>query len=74
MDVNNSIYVEGQSKEPHKWEEATAWLEKYDHPLWKKYGNDAAGAATVEWIGLSSTLSSRQRNKKQLLHRMFMTP
>ncbi|TAD86310.1 MAG: gfo/Idh/MocA family oxidoreductase [Bacteroidetes bacterium] len=43
MDVNKSIYVEGQSKS-HQWEEAKTWLEKYDHPLWKKYGSDAQGA------------------------------
>lgn len=39
----NRIYIEGIS-EPHKWDDATNWLEKYDHPLWKKYGNYAAGA------------------------------
>jgi len=39
----NRIYVEGVS-EPHQWDEATAWLEKYDHPLWKKYGEHATGA------------------------------
>jgi len=43
MDVNKSIYVEGVSK-PHQWESATAWLDKYDHPLWKKYSKDAEGA------------------------------
>ncbi|GAB2499417.1 Gfo/Idh/MocA family oxidoreductase [Pseudoxanthomonas sangjuensis] len=44
MDVNQSIYLEGRSPEPHKWEPAQAWLDKYDHPLWKKYAGDAAGA------------------------------
>jgi hypothetical protein len=43
MDINKSVYVEGASK-PHQWDEAKAWLDKYDHPLWKKYGNDASGA------------------------------
>jgi predicted dehydrogenase len=43
MDVNNSIYVEGKSK-PHTWDDAKSWLDQYDHPLWKKYGNDAQGA------------------------------
>ncbi len=37
------IYVEGVS-EPHKWDEAKPWLEKYDHPLWKKYGELANGS------------------------------
>lgn len=39
----NRIYIEGKS-EPHQWDDATAWLEKYDHPLWKKYGEKAMGA------------------------------
>ena len=43
MDVNNSIYLEGFSK-PHQWDNAKTYLDLYDHPLWKKYGGDAAGA------------------------------
>lgn len=43
MDVNRSLHVEGVS-ERHKWEAAQAWLDKYDHPLWRRYGNDAQGA------------------------------
>lgn len=39
----NRIYVEGKS-EPHRWDNAKDWLEQYDHPLWKKYGEYAAGA------------------------------
>jgi hypothetical protein len=44
MDVNDSIYVEGHSPTPHRWEPDKAWLERYDHPLWKKYGPRAEGA------------------------------
>ena len=43
MDVNNGIYVEGTSKE-HTWDNAKSWLDKYDHPLWKRYTADAEGA------------------------------
>ena len=43
MDIHKSLYIEGITK-PHQWEPAAAWLDKYDHPLWKKYGNDAKGA------------------------------
>lgn len=43
MDVSKTIYVEGKSK-PHQWDEAKAWLEQYDHPLWKRWSADAAGA------------------------------
>ena len=43
MSVNKSLYIEGQS-EGHSWEPAAAWLEKYDHPLWKEQEQKAVGA------------------------------
>ncbi len=39
----NRMYIEGVSK-PHHWDNADEWLKKYDHPLWKKYGEHAEGA------------------------------
>ena len=44
MDVNQSIYLEGKSPKEHRWEPAQPWLDKYDHPLWKKYASAAEGA------------------------------
>lgn len=44
MAVNKSLYLEGVSPESHRWEDAQPYLEKYDHPLWKKYEKQAAGA------------------------------
>jgi predicted dehydrogenase len=63
MDVNNSIYVEGKSKTPHEWEPATEWLDKYDHPLWKKYGNDSAGAGHggMDWFVIHAFIESVKR-------------
>jgi hypothetical protein len=63
MDLNKSIYIEGQSKKAHQWEEAQAWLDKYDHPLWKKYGNDASGAGHggMDWFVLNAFLESVKR-------------
>ena len=38
------IYVEGTS-ESHRWDNMNeGWLEEYDHPLWKKYGEYATGS------------------------------
>ncbi|TRZ41864.1 Gfo/Idh/MocA family protein [Robertkochia solimangrovi] len=39
----NRIYVEGKS-EPHHWDDATEWIKKYDHPVWKEYEAKATGA------------------------------
>jgi hypothetical protein len=63
MDVNNAIYIEGKSKTPHEWENAQTWLDKYDHPLWKKYGNDAAGAGHggMDWFVLHAFVESVKR-------------
>jgi len=63
MDVNKSIYIEGQSKEHDRWEEAQPWLDKYDHPLWKKYGTDAAGAGHggMDWFVLNAFIEAAKR-------------
>jgi predicted dehydrogenase len=34
------VYVEGES-ESHRWDDWEKWFEKYDHPLWKAYGEEA---------------------------------
>jgi predicted dehydrogenase len=43
MDVANSIYVEGVSKND-EWDTADQWLKKYDHPLWQRWSKDTEGA------------------------------
>ena len=51
MDINRSIHVEGKSP-PHKWEEAQKYYDEYDHPLWRKYADKAAGAGHggMDWF------------------------
>lgn len=63
MDINKGIYIEGKSKQPHRWEDAQGWLDQYDHPLWKKYGNDAAGAGHggMDWFVLNAFVESVKR-------------
>jgi predicted dehydrogenase len=62
MDVNQSLHIEGKSK-PHAWEEAQAWLDKYDHPLWKRYGNDAktAGHGGMDFFVFHHFVESAKR-------------
>ncbi len=43
MNDNRSIYIEGVSPEAHRWEPFAGYQEKYDHPLWKRYAEDAEG-------------------------------
>ena len=44
MDLHRSLYLEGVSPEPHRWEPAQPYLDRHDHPLWKKYAGNAEGA------------------------------
>ena len=44
MDVNKSIYIQDKSAKNDQWDEAKLWLDKYDHPLWKRWSKDTAGA------------------------------
>ena len=39
-----SFYIQGKSKEEHRWDKEEEYLEKYDHPLWKKFEDQAAGS------------------------------
>ncbi|WKN44189.1 Gfo/Idh/MocA family protein [Tunicatimonas pelagia] len=59
----NRIYIEGQS-EPHRWDEADAWLEKYDHPLWQKYGEYAQGAGHggMDFFVMNAFVESAKQN------------
>jgi hypothetical protein len=44
MKDNNSIYIEGVSLEGHQWEPDEPYLNKYDHPVWKRFEDEATGA------------------------------
>ncbi len=59
----NRMYIEGAS-EPHKWDKADEWLQKYDHPLWKKYGEYAAeaGHGGMDFFVLHAFVESAKQN------------
>jgi predicted dehydrogenase len=44
MDVNKSVYIQDKAKTLDEWDTAQEWLDKYDHPLWKKYNESTVGA------------------------------
>jgi predicted dehydrogenase len=43
MNDGRTIYVEGVS-EPHRWQPLAEYQDEYDHPLWKRYEDRAAGS------------------------------
>ncbi|MCB0474770.1 MAG: Gfo/Idh/MocA family oxidoreductase [Flavobacteriaceae bacterium] len=57
------IYIEGRS-EKHRWDDMQPWIEKYDHPLWKKYGSGAteAGHGGIDFFVLNAFVESAKRN------------
>lgn len=57
------IHVEGKT-EGHGWDDMKPWLEKYDHPLWKKYGNSAteAGHGGIDFFVLNAFVESAKEN------------
>lgn len=59
----NRIYVEEVS-EPHRWDDADKWLEEYDHPLWKRYADEAEGAGHggMDFFVLNAFVESAKQN------------
>ncbi|MEQ7799196.1 Gfo/Idh/MocA family oxidoreductase [Pedobacter sp. ASV1-7] len=64
MDLNKGIHVEGITK-AHAWDNQDKWFEKYDHPLWKKYGNDAEGAGHggMDFFVIHAFIEATKRNE-----------
>ncbi len=44
MSDNKSIYIEDLSPEEHRWEPFEKYQREHDHALWKRFGEEAAGA------------------------------
>ncbi|AUC86178.1 glycosyl hydrolase [Polaribacter sp. ALD11] len=57
------IHIEGKTQ-AHVWDGMDAWLEKYDHPLWKKYGESAteAGHGGIDFFVLNAFIESAKEN------------
>lgn len=65
MSDNRSIYLEGVSETPHSWEDAAPYLERYDHPLWRRYEERAIGAGHggMDFFVLHGFLESVKRQE-----------
>lgn len=65
MDLNDGIYIEGQSRKPHEWDEAAPWLEKYDHPLWQRFAADArdSGHGGMDFFVINAFIEALRRSE-----------
>ena len=63
MAVNKSLMLDGQTQ-AHRWADAQTWLDKYDHPLWKRYGSDAktAGHGGMDFFVFHHFVESAKQN------------
>lgn len=65
MDDLQQIHIEGKTP-AHHWESDGPWMEKYDHPLWKKYHADAesAGHGGMDFFVLNAFVECCKRNEE----------
>ena len=64
MDINKGIYIEGKTPKPHQWDDAKAWLDKYDHPLWARWSKEATGSGHggMDFYVVHAFIESAKRN------------
>lgn len=60
MDDNDSIYIEGISAKPHRWEAFDSYQKEYDHPLWKNHEKtaEAAGHGGIDFFVIRAFIES----------------
>jgi len=65
MEVAKGVYIEDVSAR-ERWDDQQVWIEKYEHPLWKRYANDASGAGHdgIDWF-VFNAFTEAIRQKKQ---------
>lgn len=65
MDINKSVYIQEKSAKPHQWDDAKAWLDKYDHPLWARWSKETAGAGHggMDFFVIHSFIESVKRKQ-----------
>ncbi|MFT4019610.1 MAG: gfo/Idh/MocA family oxidoreductase [Agriterribacter sp.] len=64
MNINNGIFIEGVSKYDHeKWDDANTWYDKYEHPLWKRWGKEArrTGHDGIDFFVLHAFIEAAKR-------------
>ena len=69
FDLSNSrIHIEGKT-EGHGWDEFQAWQDKYDHPLWKKYGEEAnsSGHGGIDFFVTREFINSVKEQRQPVM-------
>lgn len=63
MDDNDSIYLQKVSPKAHRWEPFEAYQQKYDHPIWKRFGKNAedAGHGGIDFFVIRGFIEAIKR-------------
>lgn len=58
------VYFEKKMNRSHRWDNSAKWLETYDHPLWKRYAEEAEGAGHggMDFFVMNAFLECIKRN------------
>lgn len=61
-----NIYFESRMEHSHKWQNTKEWLEKYDHPLWKRYSEAAksSGHGGMDFFVDNAFIECIKNNRK----------
>ena len=65
---NRRVHIEGKS-EGHGWDEFQAWQDKYDHPLWKKYGEfaESSGHGGIDYFVTREFINSVKEQRQPVM-------
>ena len=60
------IYFEKKMGHTHKWDNTKAWMEEYDHPLWKRFSKDAenSGHGGMDFFVDNAFIECIKQNKE----------
>lgn len=58
------IYFESKMEKSHRWDSTQNWMENYDHPLWKKFSEDAknSGHGGMDFLLCNSFIECIKQN------------
>ncbi len=59
----DKLYLEGHSPQADAWEDAAPYYEKYEHPLWRKYGDRqiAYGRGVCDFLALNRFIEAARK-------------
>ncbi len=65
MDVNRSLHIEGVT-EPHQWEDAESYYDKYENPVWtkNKAAAEGSGHGGMDWFMTNSFVNCVKEQKE----------